>query len=140
MLFFQERINRRMSTSFLQNLLVKQHVEKDSEAGGDSSRGSGSDRGSSSELSTAGMSLQASLAPSRESCTAVAQIAQYVHALVVSTLFFNQKLIFYNKYYKWSPWSTIRCFRKHRPSPPWSTSKTDLKLFESGQVFLKTPN
>ena len=78
------RINRRMSTSFLQNLLLKQHNEKDE---GDS-RGS-SDRGSLGDVSTVSSSITSvSVIPAtKEGVTTVGQLMHYFNTLVVSLCF-----------------------------------------------------
>ena len=77
----QERINRRMSTSFLQHLLVKQHNEKDETE----SQGS-SDRGSLAELSASAASLPPLIPPSRDHCATIAQLLHYIHGLVVRSI------------------------------------------------------
>lgn len=77
--FLQERINRRMSTSFLQHILVKQHNEKD-----DTESPGSSERGSLAELTASATSLNPLIPPSRDHCVTIAHLLHYIHALVVS--------------------------------------------------------
>lgn len=85
-------MNRRMSTSFLQNLLTKQHQEREEPVTSASppvdSRCS-SERGSLGELSNASSaSLQPLIPPNHEQRASLYQLQQYIHALAVSSLFF----------------------------------------------------
>ncbi len=70
-----------MSTSFLQHLLVKQHIDR----GDDSeSAGSSADRDSLADLSASASALPL-VAPSKDYCVSVAQLLHYIHGLVVSS-------------------------------------------------------
>ena len=80
-------MSRRLSTSFLHNLLLRQHNDpRDDPLDSRLSLDRSSDRGSSSELSTTSSSYSSgdtSLA--REQLSSVAQLVQYMQALVVSS-------------------------------------------------------
>ena len=78
-----------MSTSFLQNLLMKQHVEKEEVDSRLSDRSS--DRGSLGELSSASSSVSNphTFGPhvTKEHCASIVQLVKYLHGLVVSKYF-----------------------------------------------------
>lgn len=83
----QEKMSRRMSTSFLHNLLLRQHNDtRDESLDSRLSLDRYSDRGSSSELSTTSSSFSSvGTLQLREQLASVAQLVQYMQALVVSS-------------------------------------------------------
>lgn len=84
---WQEKMSRRMSTSFLHNLLLRQHNDpRDDSLESRLSLDRNSDRGSSSELSTTSSSFSfVGTSLIREQLASVAQLVQYMQALVVSS-------------------------------------------------------
>ncbi|KAK2188373.1 hypothetical protein NP493_134g03021 [Ridgeia piscesae] len=80
-------MSRRMSTSFLHNLLLRQHNDtRDDSLDSRLSLDRSSDRGSSSELSTTSSSFSSvGTSQLREQLASVTQLVQYMQALVVSS-------------------------------------------------------
>lgn len=94
-------MSRRMSTSFLQNLLIKQHNEKDDtesqKSGGSSDRGSvGSSIGELLSSSTPGGAPLQLIPPNKEQIDCLIQLVHYLQALVVSVwgLFWIVRYVF----------------------------------------------
>ena len=79
---------RRMSTSFLQNLLTKQHNERGEDTESNKSSDKSSDRGSTLDLSALSPAQSiTNLAVNKEQCQSVAQLMKYMHGLAVSMVY-----------------------------------------------------
>ena len=76
-----------MSTSFLQHLLTKQGGDREDAESRTDSHGS-SDRDSVGDLSSAGsgVTMLNLPPPPRDQCASLAQLMQYIHAIVVRIL------------------------------------------------------